>query len=113
MRAGLRRCDPGDQIVSPLGEVLYIEPRFLVPDTAAYAYTLSGRTIGVLVLRRGDLSTLIYCDSEGRKHEEKIMADTFEQHMEMGANRMSVLIGSFLGERHPLADRAVANKRPI
>lgn len=99
--------------MSPLGEVLYVEPRFLIPDAAAYAYTLSGRPVGVLVLRKGESSTLIYCDGEGRKHEEKIMADTFEQHMEMGASRMSVLIGSFLGERHPLADRAVANKRPI
>lgn len=113
MRVNLRRCQPGDQILSPRGEPLYTEPRFLVPGNTAFAYLLNGYPVGVLVLREGELGALIYCDDEGLKHEDKIMADSFEQTMELAANRMSVLIARFLGERHPLADTMAANKRPI
>jgi hypothetical protein len=99
--------------MSPLGEPIYTEPKFLMPGCMAYAYLLNGAPVGVLVLREGELSTLIYCDGEGRKHEDKIMGDTLEQHMDLAGHRMSKLIASFLGERHPLADRKAANERPI
>ncbi len=108
IRANLYRCEPGDVINSPKGEPMYTEPKIEVPGWEAHAFILRGAPVGVLVLRPGD-NQLRYCDREGIVHREPVHAVTHEALMMAGIKRMAELIGTFLGERHPLADQPSAN----
>jgi hypothetical protein len=105
----MQMLQPGDRIVSPRGEEMYAEPRFIVPGQAAWAFVLNGRAVGVLVLRTGAAAKLRCCDGEGRVHDETLMAPSEDVAIGMAVQRMALVTAHFLGERHPLTRAATAN----
>lgn len=110
-RFGVTEMHHGDRVVSPRGEEIYKQP-LIMPGQQSFAFTLDGSPVGVVIVRRGDGGFLRYCDREGRVHQEQIMADTTDQTMAMAVNRMAVVVGAMMGERHPLAEATSANRTP-
>lgn len=100
---------PGDVIRTPRGEELHREPTLVIPGPKNAAFMLGGSPVGVIVFRYGEVR-LRYCDREGIIHEERIGGHDVDALMFAGMQRMAIVIREFLGERHPLADMASANK---
>lgn len=111
-KAGVRKCNPGDRMVSPRGETFYVEPTVIIPRCAAYQFIVNGAPMAVMIFRGGIMPQLRYCDREGRVHSEDIAGGTFEQQMLVGIARMAELTKQFLGERHPLASQPSLNGAP-
>lgn len=99
----------GDRVLSPRGEVMHYESSIVVPGRKNIAVVVGGRPLGVLMFRYDGLRVL-YCDREGRVHHEDIQGTDVHALMYAGMQRMAVVIREFLGDRHPLADMASANK---
>ncbi len=102
---------PGDKVMSPRGEVMHEVSKIVLPGSRlkSFGFALHGTVIAVLVHAPGT-NTLIYCDREGRKHEEPIPGWGIDQVMHNAVQRVSKLVAVFLGQRHPLADAPSANE---
>lgn len=100
---------PGDVVNTPRGEELHREPTLVIPGPRNAAFMLGGAPVGVIVFRYGE-ARIRYCDREGVIHEETIAGHDVDALMFAGMQRMAIVIREFLGERHPLADRASANR---
>lgn len=109
--AGVYPMQPGDVLNSPRGEPMHRQPTLLLPGHEAFVFTLKGSAIGVIILRPSG-SELRYFDHEGIVHTEQMGVNSPADCMDRGIRRMCELIGKFLGERHPLAEVASANKLP-
>lgn len=107
--ARLVELHAGDRVLSPRGEVMHHEPRILAPGRKNIAVVVDGRPLGVMLFRYDGLR-LLYCDREGRVHGEDVAGTDVHALMYAGMQRMAVVIREFLGERHPLANMASANK---
>ncbi len=104
--------EPGDVLNSPRGEPVYRQPKLVVPGHEAFIFTLKGRAIGVIVFSPQG-SDLRYFDREGIIHTEQMGVDGADAVMERAIQRMCELISKFLGERHPLAEAASANRMVV
>lgn len=109
--AGIYPMEPGDVIKSPRGEPMHRQPRLILEGHEAFVFHLRGNAIGVIVIQPGRVE-LKYFDHEGIIHTEQMGADAPSACMDRAIRRMCELIGKFLGERHPLAEAASANKLP-
>lgn len=106
--ASLRPLAPGDVVTTPRGAEMHREPSFVIPGPRNAAFMLNGAPVGVVAFLYGGCR-LRYCDREGRMHEERIDGHNVDDLMHAAMQRMAILTREFLGERHPLADRASAN----
>lgn len=111
-RFSMMALEPGDVIKGPAGHELYRHPRIVGWGQEAIGFMFDGAPVGVVIYRADSSGELRYCDREGRPHSEDIERGTFDQIRLAAMVRMGDLIKTFLGERHPLAERVSANRVP-
>lgn len=110
-RVAVRPLKLNDRIMTPRGETLY-HRRLELPGMPAFVFLDSGRAMGVTVIKPGSVSELRYCDREGRIHVDTFSAATVEHGLKQAMESMAKVAAQMLGERHPLAEAASANRRP-